>query len=480
MTGNGLVAVGFCYGQSTVTPQWRASYTMALMRDAATKRRIVGEFAHESSGVHIPTARCDIVEQFLAHGAEPEWLWLVDTDATFADDALDELLAAADPVERPIVGALAFGVRPVKNANGDEDFNAVRAARLELFPTIYFYDDAGTWCYEGYPRNTVLRVNATGCHCLLIHRSVLEHPDWRADGHPLPWFRQALRHGKEMSEDHYFCLKAQTLGFPIHVHTGVNTGHVKTFVADEDAYLRQLDAMPVPPAVERVDVIVPVLHRPQNVRPLVESLRASTGLADLTFVVEPDDLLEMAAVEKVGARWITHPGTFAAKANAGYKATTAPWILLCGDDVRFHPGWLDRAVATGRDVVGTFDGGGYPRVAAGEVSPHPLIRRSYIDEQGASWDGPGIVCHEGYGHWFVDEEIATVARQRGVWAAAHGSLVEHLHPLFGTAPDDEVYRKGRETEEADKRLFLARLKAHSASVAPLRRPEAAMAQGAQS
>jgi hypothetical protein len=80
-----------------------------------------------------------------------------------------------------------------------------------------------------------------------------------------------------------------------------------------------------------------------------------------------------------------------------------------------------------------------------------------VDEQGASWDGPKTVCHEGYRHWFVDDEIVTAARQRGVWAMAPKSVVEHLHPLWGGAEMDDTYRLGQAHAEEDKQLFEQRL-----------------------
>lgn len=237
-TGNGKVAVGFCYSQNTQTPQWRRSYTFALMR---SQGRIVGEFARETSGVHLPRGRCEIVRDFLAHPAQPEWLWMIDTDATFADDALERLIASADPKARPIVGALAFGVRPVM----DDDkpiLNGCGAGPLELFPTIFLYGEEGTGCVYAYPRDQVVHCHATGAHCLLMHRSVLADPRWTQDGHPQPWFRSSVWAGNEVSEDHFFCIKAGSFGYPIHVDTSVKTGHVKTFVADEDLYLAQLAA----------------------------------------------------------------------------------------------------------------------------------------------------------------------------------------------------------------------------------------------
>lgn len=223
-----------------------------------------------------------------------------------------------------------------------------------------------------------------------------------------------------------------------------------------------------PPACGEVDVIVPVLHRPRNVEPLMRSLRASTGLAVAWFVVEEGDKLEAATVEAHGGRVLWCSGTFARKVNHAYRQTSAPFLFLCGDDVIFRPGWLDaaEAVATGArringaKVVGTNDLGN-PRVMRGEHATHLLIARDYVDDVGASWDGPGVVCHEGYRHWYVDDEIVTAAKQRGVWAPCLNSIVEHNHPIWGKAPDDDVYRKGQANAEVDGELFKTRFLVHA-------------------
>jgi hypothetical protein len=78
-----------------------------------------------------------------------------------------------------------------------------------------------------------------------------------------------------------------------------------------------------------------------------------------------------------------------------------------------------------------------------------MIRRAYIDEQGASWDSRAVA--RGYGHWF-DDEIVTAAKQRARGRWAHHSKVEHLHPLFGLAADDDV-RAGPRAHRPDKALF---------------------------
>jgi hypothetical protein len=66
------------------------------------------------------------------------------------------------------------------------------------------------------------------------------------------------------------------------------------------------------------------------------------------------------------------------------------------------------------------------------------------------------VAHEGYRHWYVDDEIVFAAKQHGVWAMAPLSVVEHLHPMVGKGADDEVYRLGQSHADADGATFEAR------------------------
>lgn len=455
------VLVAFLHRAGSTTPDFHRCLRNLLVRDAYRfPGRVVGVIDRESSA-NVSIGRCDVVRQFLERDAD--WLLMLDDDMTFADDLLDVLLSAADVVDRPIVGGLCFGFRPVKGPDGAEIFNAVGGGPKEAFPTIYTLGGDGRMVHHfDYPRDAVFRVGSTGAACLLVHRRVFEADEWTADGHPLPWFREAVFDGRPMSEDQRFCLTAWSYGFPVHVHSGARTGHVKVTVIDEDWFeSNKAQTVPWPPAVDAVDVIVPVLHRPKNVDPLMVSLRASTGLATAWFVVDDGDLVEAAEVERCGGRVLWCSGSFATKVNFAYRVTSAPWMLLVGDDVTFRAGWLDAALARSpKAVIGTNDLGNR-QVLCGEHATHPLISRRYVDELGASWDGPGVVCHEGYGHMFVDNEIVTVAKQRNEFVVALDSVVEHRHPLFGKAADDAVYVKGRETFDADRQLFEKRWASHA-------------------
>lgn len=203
--------------------------------------------------------------------------------------------------------------------------------------------------------------------------------------------------------------------------------------------LQALDHKPAPLELDRktmgaVAVIVPVLDRPQNVAPLVESFRAANdGTAILYFVAQEDDTEELKAIAPLEGDdvqvVVCDPDvvSFAQKVNAAYACNPAPWVFLAGDDVEFQPGWLAaaRELSDRFDVIGTSDGGKNLPVMTGDHADHMFVRAAYIDAYGAALDGPGVVCHEGYRHFYVDKELVELAKRRGVFAPCLESVVVH-------------------------------------------------------
>jgi hypothetical protein len=445
------VLIGYLH-PNEVPASFHKSFFDLMGHDMSGPRNVKSWAMIKCGAGGIPEGRNDLTKKFLE--GDCEWLFMIDADMGFEQHTLDGLLTFADPKERPIVGGLCFAQREsVPDGMGG----------FRCFPRPCILDwvtnDEGISQFVGrahYPVNTLIKAGATGGAMLLIHRSVMESV---RDKYGQVWFDQVpdpTGAGK-MGEDISFFVRTQSLSIPLYVHTGIRTTHYKHLWLGEEDFWTSFEA---PPATEECDVIVPVLHRPQNVRPLMESLWASTGLATAYFVCEHDDEEEIAEVIRWGGVALTDPGahTFAEKCNFAYQETTSPWLLLVGDDVRFRSAWLNHAQDVARrykaDVIGTNDLCN-PRVTRGEHATHPMIRRSYIDEQGSSWDGPGVVCGP-YRHWFTDDEIVTVAKQRGTFQAALGSQVEHMHPLVGKADEDDVYKLGSLSAEADAKLFRQR------------------------
>ena len=432
---------------------------MALVGwDLSHDRRLNGWATIKCASGGIPEGRNELGKALLASSCD--WLFMLDADMGFEPMALDQLLSLADPLERPIVGGLCFAQREAFD-DGANGFRCV--PRPTIFDWVQHED--GHWRFTGrahYPVNTLMKSAATGGAFVLIHRSVFEKI---RDSEGERWFdRVRGTDGSLIGEDISFFVRCQALDIPLYIHTGIRTTHLKQLWLGEQDFWQSFYA---PPATAAVDVFIPTLHRPYNIEPLVVSLRASTGLATPWFIIEEGDDETRTEVERCGAYWIEHSGTFAEKVNYAHAKTDAPWVFLAGDDVRFRAGWLDHAEDIARrynaNVIGTNDLAN-PKVMRGEHATHMLISRAYIDEHGASFDGPGVVCHEGYRHWFVDNEIVVVAQKRRTFQMAMGAEVEHMHPMVGKAPNDEIYDIGKNHSKSDQQLHETRLRKYLSKI----------------
>lgn len=219
-----------------------------------------------------------------------------------------------------------------------------------------------------------------------------------------------------------------------------------------------------------LSILVPVLGRPQNVQPFIESAwEGTTGTAfEIVFITSTGDHAEVKAVMeavKVFGPVIQHlevsasrPGDYARKINHGYANTDSEWLFTGADDIRFQPGWFTNAVQTyhqtGRRVIGTQDLGN-SRVARGEHSTHTLVQRSYVEEYGTI-DEPDKILHEGYQHTFVDDEFIATAKSRDEFAMSWDSIVEHFHPDWKKASYDSTYRIAHRSFNLGHRLFQQR------------------------
>ena len=216
-----------------------------------------------------------------------------------------------------------------------------------------------------------------------------------------------------------------------------------------------------------ISILVPVLGRPQFAQPLADSIRASSERDyEIVFLCSPGDGEQYHAACVTGEHtmlcaWEPGWGDFAKKINRGFRETSNEFILMAADDLRFHRGWdtalLRVAAETGAGVIGSNDMGN-PQVAKKQAfATHPLIRRSYIEEQGGTGDAvKGRVLHEGYDHNFVDRELWDVAASRGLTGFAADSRIEHLHPHWGKGQMDSTYSKGLARFHDDQRLWWSR------------------------
>lgn len=214
-----------------------------------------------------------------------------------------------------------------------------------------------------------------------------------------------------------------------------------------------------------IEILIPVLGRPEKVEPLYRNIVEVTDVPHhVLFLCSHGDRAEIEAVEAVDADYLTlrappAKGQYAKKINLGYRETKGEWLALCADDVIFHPHWATTALAAAADrfsVVALNDKAN-SFVRSGLLATHALVRRSYVDDPGCSLDGPGVIYHEGYSHNFVDCELSVLARKRGVFVYSSGAILRHIHPLFGTTARDFTYDVGLRDFDKDRGLFVSRM-----------------------
>lgn len=207
--------------------------------------------------------------------------------------------------------------------------------------------------------------------------------------------------------------------------------------------------------MDRLAVLVPVLGRPWRVRALLDSIEATTDEAHVVFICDHGDTDEIRAINQDGRADIPLcvTGNYAEKITAGVGYTDEPLVFLAADDLTFRPGWFEAALAHMRDgveVVGVNDL--IPRRAGRERhATHFLMTRAYAERP--CIDGSEGPLFTRYMHNFCDDELIGTATHRGVYAYAEESHVAHEHPMSGTAPDDETYRRGRMGFRQDRRRF---------------------------
>ncbi len=193
----------------TTSGRFTESVTQLAAYEAHMRR--LASIVRVQSGPQMCEGRNLIVEQFLTVNAD--WLFMVDTDMTFPHDSVERLLATADPVLRPMVGGLCYGIDK----------------HIGQFPTLYKNVDGLPVVVKDHPGG-IVEVDATGAAFTLMHRSLFER--YERSG-PHRWFHRrtieptATHPGGILGEDVSWCWWLRECGVTILVDTTLEAGHMK-------------------------------------------------------------------------------------------------------------------------------------------------------------------------------------------------------------------------------------------------------------
>ncbi len=169
--------------------------------------------------MRVDDARGWLLSKFLESDAE--WLLWLDSDATIAPRTITRLQSWAEPVvgalcfnRRQPVFPVAYGPHRTKTGAYVPLYGQVRAflnAHEELFTNQ-------AMVLESRPDDSLLQVDATGCHCLMTHRAVYEAIE--------PPYFQVNDDERWHGEDVYFLKKVQSVGMPVFIDMSVLSGHM--------------------------------------------------------------------------------------------------------------------------------------------------------------------------------------------------------------------------------------------------------------
>ena len=224
------VTVAYVHSEN-VSHSWHLAMREMLAHDISHNRRVIagGWIATRYGTGGIAKARNETVEAFLAQPFG--WLMWVDTDMGFPGDGVDRLCQFADPVFRPIVGGLCFGMDVAS------DFDHTMTTRATIYDWAGDNHDSGLVVRNDYLPNELTRCTATGSAFVLVCRNVFVEvakkfgPEWYS---PMRYKSNRMVMGEDLS----FCLRCGALNIPVHVHTGIKTTHHKAAWLSESLHQR--------------------------------------------------------------------------------------------------------------------------------------------------------------------------------------------------------------------------------------------------
>jgi|AntRauTorcE11898_2_1112593.scaffolds.fasta_scaffold16891_1 hypothetical protein len=169
----------------------------------------------------IDLAREQTVEDALV--SDPEWILFMDSDVVPPADVFQRLTRHGQKI--------VSGLYHMDNPDG-------------VHPAMWRLDEYDAPTIMEKEREGLVNVDAVGFGCLLVHRDVIEDIErpwfrWTKGYDNHPWDLQHLGEKPGVSEDFFFCHKAQQAGYDIYVDTTTKCIHGKTcYLSDEGTFMQ--------------------------------------------------------------------------------------------------------------------------------------------------------------------------------------------------------------------------------------------------
>jgi hypothetical protein len=165
----------------------------------------------------IDDARNLLAETFLKGSSE--WIFWMDSDMTFPEDTLVKLFKVAEEKKAKMVTGIYYQRKglnyPVLWSRGETLEESGTQTGLNS-PRAKTNKYVGTFVFPHIDKKEPFKVHAAGFGCVLVHRSIFEIM-------ARPWFKFLKG---ECSEDFYFFVNAQELGYDLWAEPTIDLGHI--------------------------------------------------------------------------------------------------------------------------------------------------------------------------------------------------------------------------------------------------------------
>ena len=208
----------------------------------------------------------------------------------------------------------------------------------------------------------------------------------------------------------------------------------------------------------KISVIIPSMHRPEQLKACVRRLVETTQGHDVECVVVVDDgdVDTLAAALVVTPLVLFNHTRFGPMKswNRGLGMSRGDAIVLVGDDVYWRNGWLAaalKALDTLPNKSGMVGFNDLYRAPQDGHCVHFLLTRNCIRTVMG-----GVLCYECYETQYTDNETNERAKRAGCFVYAPDAIVEHLHWRVNKAQKDSVYQIGELGFRHDFAMFKRR------------------------
>jgi glycosyltransferase involved in cell wall biosynthesis len=422
-----------------------------LVFDAQNKKRIVNGGYHLTYGTsNLPHGRNQICLSFL-DDADADWLWFVDDDETFDPDVLERMVHAAHPKDRPVLGALVYS------------YDQGQSQRTR--PTIWSWRDGQPFRWDTAPRAKLLGpehgVHATGSGCVLLHRTVIQAMYDKYGTTSWPFFKYGewtnpAGEADIMGEDLTFFARVGALGFPVHVDTRIECGHVKRFVVDSGVHYSEL---PWEKRLSETYVVVPVKDNLHLTRSLLEQLEKQGGY-EAVFVYDNgsgEDTKKYLRRQRVAEVFDAAGKNIYEMWNAGITEALRRWpkanIAILNNDLKLGDNFLNglagqlraspmqELVAVGPNYDGRWFDGDIKQVtgiAAGTENGTGGLPFFAFMVKGEFFTAGLPMFDENFGLWFGDNDFALTCDRMGLtYGIVKETTVEHIGGGSQTVNQDD-------------------------------------------